>query len=57
MVEYFVVNKNPKGKKTGDCTTRALCNILNITYQEALKEQYETCLKTGYSVYSREVIE
>lgn len=56
MLEFYKINKNPKKKKTGDCTTRALCNILNITYEKALKEQYESCLKTGYAVYSREVV-
>ena len=57
MVEFAQINKNPKGRKTGDCSTRALCNVLQISYEEALKLQYEMALKCYYDMTSKEVIE
>ena len=52
MFEKF--NINPKGRKTGDCTTRAIATAACITWQEALRMQYETALYSGYSVGSTE---
>ena len=49
-------NINPKGKKTGDCVTRAIAKAAGITWQEALRLQYETSLKTGWSLTSTETI-
>ena len=49
MIQYLEVNRNPKGRKTGDCVTRALAGILGITWAEALKEQYEMALKKSLS--------
>ena len=57
MVEFAQINKNPKGRKTGDCSTRALCNVLQISYEEALKLQYEMALKCYYDMTSKEVLE
>lgn len=57
MLDYSFVNLNPKGKKTGDCTTRAIANALNISYEEALKKQYELSLKTGYSLYDIKLVD
>ena len=34
MIYYIEVNKNPKKKRTGDCSTRALCNILDISIND-----------------------
>ena len=57
MIYYIEVNKNPKKKRTGDCSTRALCNILHISYADALKEQCEASLKTGYDITSRQTVD
>lgn len=53
MNEGFVkFNANPKGRKTGDCTTRAIACAACIKWEEALRLQYETALKTGWAVSS-----
>lgn len=57
MVEYFEFNVNPKNRKTGDCSTRALVGVLGITYEEALKLQMEWSLKTYYDPTSKQVME
>ena len=57
MIYYIEVNKNPKKKRTGDCSTRALCNILGISYADALKEQCEASLKTGYDITSSRTVD
>ena len=57
MVEFVNVNLNPKNRKTGDCSTRALANILNITYEQALKEQCEAAIKKCYSITNKETID
>lgn len=33
MLEYREINRNPKGRKTGDCVTRALCGVLGLPYE------------------------
>lgn len=48
---------NPKGRNTGDCSTRALSYALGISWEEALKLQYEESLKTKYDLTSRQVVE
>lgn len=57
MLTYYNYNENPKKRKTGDCSTRALAHCLGISWDEALKLQYEMALKTKYDVTSREVME
>ena len=57
MVEFVNVNVNPKNRKTGDCSTRALSNILNITYEQALKEQCEAAIKKCYGITNKETID
>lgn len=57
MIEYYNKNVNPKGRKTGDCSTRALVGVLGIPYDDALKLQMEEALKTYYDVTSKQVIE
>lgn len=57
MLEFRKVNKNPMGKKTGDCTTRAIANVLDITWEKAIQEQCEGAIKTSYSLCSNEVID
>ena len=57
MIGYVEKNVNPKGRNTGDCSTRALVGTLGITYDEALKLQTEISLKTYYDPTSKQVIE
>ena len=57
MISYVEKNVNPKGRKTGDCSTRALVGTLGISYEEALKLQTEISLKTYYDPTSKQVME
>lgn len=57
MLSFEMKNVNPKNRKTGDCSTRALVGILGITYEEALKKQMEVSLKTFYDPTSKQVME
>lgn len=57
MIDFEKVNINPKGRKTGDCSTRALANVLNISWEEALELQCEEALKCYYDPTSKQVIE
>lgn len=57
MIKYIEKNVNPKGRKTGDCSTRALVGTLGISYEEALKLQTEMALKTYYDPTSKQVME
>ena len=57
MIGYVEKNVNPKGRKTGDCSTRALVGTLGISYDEALKLQTEVSLKTYYDPTSKQVME
>ena len=57
MLKYEFLNVNPKGRKTGDCSTRALVGTLGISYDEALKLQMEVSLKTYYDPTSKQVME
>ena len=57
MIRYWEFNVNPKNRKTGDCSTRALVGVLGITYEEALKLQMKWSLKTYYDPTSKQVME
>lgn len=57
MINYVFQNVNPKNRRTGDCSTRALVGTLGITYDEALKLQMEVALKTYYDPTSKQVME
>lgn len=57
MIGYVEKNVNPKGRNTGDCSTRALVGTLGISYDEALKLQTEIALKTYYDPTSKQVME
>ena len=57
MLKFKNVNMNPKGRKTGDCSTRAISYALGITWDEALRLQFEESLKTKYDMTSRQVME
>lgn len=57
MLKYNEKNVNPKNRKTGDCSTRALVGVLDISYEEALRLQTEWSLKTYYDPTSKQVME
>lgn len=57
MLKYKQENVNPKGRKTGDCSTRALAKLLDIGWDEALELQFRMSLKTKYDMTSHQVIE
>lgn len=57
MLEFVNVNVNPKRRKTGDCSTRALANILNISYAQALQEQCDAAIKNCYGITNKETID
>lgn len=57
MIKFMEVNVNPKKRKTGDCSTRALVGTLGISYDEALKLQFEESLKCYYAPTSKQVME
>ena len=57
MITYTEFNNNPKRRKTGDCSTRALANILNISYEQALKEQCEVAIKYCYGITDKQTID
>lgn len=57
MIKYVELNVNPKRRKTGDCSTRALVGCLGISYDEALKLQTKWSLKTYYDPTSKQVME
>lgn len=57
MLKYLEHNVNPKGRKTGDCSTRALVGTLGIDYNEALRLQFEESAKSYYDPTSKQVIE
>lgn len=57
MLSYKELNVNPKHRKTGDCSTRALAGTLGIGYHEALRLQYEAADKTCYGITDKQVME
>lgn len=57
MIHYYELNVNPKHRKTGDCSTRALVGTLGIGYDTALKLQMEESLKCYYDPTSKQVME
>lgn len=57
MLNYLEKNVNPKNRKTGDCSTRAIAELLNITWEDALKMQFDMAIKTKYDPSSRQVME
>lgn len=57
MLKYQYLNLNPRGRKTGDCSTRALANVLGIEYDKALELQYKEALSCYYDMTSKQVVE
>ena len=56
-MEFEKTNINPKGRKTGDCSTRAIATTLGISWEEALRMQMEEALKCYYDPTSKQVVE
>lgn len=54
MLEFKKINVNPKGHRTGDCSTRAIVGTLGISYQEALTQQCEMAIKYCYGITNKE---
>jgi hypothetical protein len=58
-MEYINYNKNPKGRKTGDCVIRAIATALDETWQDTYYDIFSFCLlkcvmpddKEGYKAY------
>lgn len=48
MATFTYHNENPKGRKTADCTTRAIATASGFKYSDVLKMQYEEACSTGY---------
>lgn len=57
MINFKEINVNPKKRKTGDCSTRAIVGVLGISYDDALKLQTEESLKSYYDPTSKQVME
>lgn len=54
---YIKENVNPKGRKTGDCSTRAITKALKIPYNKALYEQCESSVKLSYGLTDTETMD
>ena len=50
MLTLCKQNVNPKGRVTSDCTTRAMSNVLGISYADTLRLQYEQAMKHCYGL-------
>lgn len=57
MLKYNYNNVNPKNRKTGDCSTRALVGTLSITYQKALELQCAEAIKCSYGITDKQTME
>lgn len=57
MLNYKNKNVNPKNRKTGDCSTRAIVGTLGIDYKLALTLQCEAAQKTYYGITDKQVVE
>lgn len=57
MLKYVEKNVNPKGRKTGDCSTRALVGTLGICYEDALQLQMKWSLLDFYDPTSKQTME
>lgn len=57
MLNYLKLNVNPKKRKTGDCSTRALVSCIGIDYNTALDLQVQEAKKSYYDITSRQVME
>ena len=54
MLSYLEKNVNPKNRKTGDCSTRAIVGTVGISYEQALRDQCEMAIKYNYGITGKE---
>ena len=54
---FHFYNANPKGRITGDCSTRALCTALDMTWDDCIRGMAEVSIATKYSLGSKEAID
>jgi hypothetical protein len=57
MLSYKNVNVNPKNRKTGDCAVRAICNVLDIPYGDAIDLCAKYAKETCYGITGKQVVE
>ena len=57
MLGYNEFNVNPKGHKTGDCSTRALVGTLDISYEEAIQLQAKWAIRKCYGLTDKQTME
>ena len=57
MIKFNYLNVNPKNRKTGDCSTRAIVGTLGIPYDEVLSLQCNEAIRTKYGITNKEVVE
>lgn len=57
MLTFHKFNLNPRGRRTGDCSTRALAAVTGLPYDECLKRQMEESLRSYYDPTSKQVME
>lgn len=49
-MDYVEINLNPKGKKTGDCGTRAIAQATGASIEDVLNQEVKVYLETGYAI-------
>lgn len=49
-MDYVEINLNPKGKKTGDCETRAIAQATGASIEDVLNQEVKVYLETGYAI-------
>jgi len=57
MLNFEKTNVNPKNRRTGDCSTRALVSCLDLEYDKVLDLQLAEVKKCYYDFTSRRVVE
>ena len=57
MLKFKQLNVNPKNRRTGDCSTRAIAYTLGVSWEEALDLQVAEAKKCFYDITSRQVME
>lgn len=47
---FHFYNANPKNRITGDCTFRAICTALEMSWEAVVMEMAATSCRTGYAI-------
>lgn len=47
---FTYYNANPKNRVTGDCTFRAICTALEMSWEDVVMEMAEMSCRTGYAI-------